>query len=597
MSLVCRFGSVTTLTGRRYNLFPPKPAQQAKILTFSSLSTDLTSPSTSSTILRQKITQTKVRTLSTTNEVGFQRFYSSSKKSSKNYNDAGDVSVRSRFKEIPVDPSVLQYIQRVGVGREGKENRRKQKPFDKHKKGKNSKQRGGGYGGEQQRNGDSNTMSREEERVFLGNGRMARRSGAVNSFSATKGGGGRPQHRTKQAVVPLTPSPPAPPPPFGEGQQARKAIAGDDDKNSDNETIDSSATTKQKLRNIRVLPVKVLGRVTSPHSSPNDDSEIDSHIFPRPTSGLPEVAIIGRSNVGKSTLLNALLYSGRTIWKEDSEDLIRRRNKRFRSRVVTAQTAKMPKGVKAKTSSKPGETRSIDFYQLSAEIEELGSNEDDQKENTKQSLFNNDNNNNNNKRNEETTKRRKKKSSLLLVDLPGYGFAFGPKKERRQAQADGSHSSEEEIEFMFPWQSLIETYITDRPRSSLKRVLLLVDARHGMKQADSHFLAVLQRALLQRQRSAAAARASGDVQRRSRVPTELPPLQIVLTKCDLVSQVDLARRVVQVRQQLSDCLVRQPKMLPEMLVSAQIEGHGGLLELQKELASLCGGGFNTDDRY
>lgn len=601
MSLVYRFRSVTTITGRQYNLFLPKLAQQAKILTFSSLSTDLTSPSSSSTILRQKITPTKVRTLSTTNEVGFQRYYSSSKKSSKNYNDAGNhdaagvVSVRSRFKEIPIDPSVLQYIQRVGVGRKGKENRRKQNPFDKHKKGKNSKQRGGGYGGEQQRNGDSNTMSREEERVFLGHGRMARRSGAVNSFSATKGGGGRPQHRPKQAVVPLTPPPPAPPPPFGEGQQARRAIVRDHDKDSDKGTIDSLATTKQKLRNIRVLPVKVLGRVTSPHSSPNDDNEIDSHIFPRPTSGLPEVAIIGRSNVGKSTLLNALLYSGRTIWKEDSEDLIRRRNKRFRSRVVTSQTAKMPKGVKAKTSSKPGETRSIDFYQLSAEIEELGSNDDDPKENTKQSLFDNDNNNN--KSNEETTKRRKKKSSLLLVDLPGYGFAFGPKKERRQSQADGGHSSEEEIEFLFPWQSLIETYITDRPRSSLKRVLLLVDARHGMKQADSHFLALLQRALLQRQRSASAARASGDVQQqRARLPTELPPLQIVLTKCDLVSQVDLARRVVQVRQELSDCLVRQPKMLPEMLVSAQIEGQGGLLELQKELASLCGGGFHTDDR-
>jgi len=35
-------------------------------------------------------------------------------------------------------------------------------------------------------------------------------------------------------------------------------------------------------------------------------------------------------------------------------------------------------------------------------------------------------------------------------------------------------------------------------------------------------------------------------------------------------------------------------MLPEMLVSAQIEGQGGVLELQKELASLCGADFQEE---
>ena len=53
-----------------------------------------------------------------------------------------------------------------------------------------------------------------------------------------------------------------------------------------------------------------------------------------------------------------------------------------------------------------------------------------------------------------------------------------------------------------------------------------------------------------------------------------------------MSQVDLARRVVQVRQQVSDVLIRQPSALPVMLVSAQMEGQRGVLELQKELASL-----------
>ena len=370
-------------------------------------------------------------------------------------------------------------------------------------------------------------MSREEERLFLGKGRVARRSG-VNA-SSRKGG----RH------APIVP--PAPPPPFGDGQNMRKSFADQEDDNNN----------QQNKRTIRVLPVKVLGRVTP--SSDDDQSDV----FPRPSAGLPEVAIVGRSNVGKSTLLNALLYSGRsTENKEESEAQLRKRNQRLRSKVVTSQTAKLPKGIKAKTSSKPGETRSIDFYQLSAEIEQSK---------------------NNNNTNETNMAKTKKKSSLLLVDLPGYGFAFGPKKERITA----ADAEESKVDFLFPWQSLIETYITNRPRSSLKRVLLLIDARHGMKQADTQFLQALQRALLEKQKSAG--------QGQQRVPTELPPLQIVLTKCDLVSQVDLARRVVQVREQLSDCLLRQPKLLPEMLVSAQIEGQGGVLELQKELASLCGG--------
>lgn len=41
-----------------------------------------------------------------------------------------------------------------------------------------------------------------------------------------------------------------------------------------------------------------------------------------------------------------------------------------------------------------------------------------------------------------------------------------------------------------------------------------------------------------------------------------------------------------VQQQLSDSLRRQPSALPIMLVSAQVEGQAGVLELQKELAAL-----------
>eukprot|EP00536_Pseudo-nitzschia_multiseries_P018148 jgi/Psemu1/227952/e_gw1.2200.3.1 len=406
----------------------------------------------------------------------------------------GVVSARSRFKEIPIHPSIIQYIRRVGVGREGNENRRKRRPFEK-KKHKETK---------------------------FGTGPTSSTDGHNRRFT------------------------------------------------------NSPTMTNQRARSIRVLPVKVLGRVSCSSSSAGVDSGVVSDEFPRPTSGLTEVAIIGRSNVGKSTLLNALLYSGRTITEDESmNDSIQRQHQRRRSKTVTSQTAKLPKGLKAKTSSKPGETRSIDFYQLSAEIEQEDFDNGDKKGNSTRLTPNND------------KKRKKKKLSLVLVDLPGYGFAFGSKKERKKV---GIYSGSSNIDngtppraFSCPWQSLIETYITYRPRSSLKRILLLIDARHGMKQADSQFLASLQRALWKHRREAS----SNSKEQQQRIPTELPPMQIVLTKCDLVSQVDLARRVVQVRQQLSDCLIRQPKILPEMLVSAQIEGQGGVLQLQKELASLC----------
>ena len=66
----------------------------------------------------------------------------------------------------------------------------------------------------------------------------------------------------------------------------------------------------------------------------------------------------------------------------------------------------------------------------------------------------------------------------------------------------------------------------------------------------------------------------------------LPPIQIVLTKCDLVNQMDLCRRCSQVREQLADVLHREPSSLSVMFVSARASLLGGILELQKELAAL-----------
>ena len=103
-------------------------------------------------------------------------------------------------------------------------------------------------------------------------------------------------------------------------------------------------------------------------------------------SSLPEVAFAGRSNVGKSSLVNALT-GRRTL---------------------------------ARTSSSPGHTRQINFFDLG--------------------------------------------QRLFLVDLPGYGFAQVSKSMKET------------------WQDLASAYLRGRP--TLKRVCLLIDSRHGVKDTD-----------------------------------------------------------------------------------------------------------------
>jgi GTP-binding protein len=103
-------------------------------------------------------------------------------------------------------------------------------------------------------------------------------------------------------------------------------------------------------------------------------------------ASLPEVAFAGRSNVGKSSLVNALT-GRRTL---------------------------------ARTSSSPGHTRQINFFNLG--------------------------------------------DRLGLVDLPGYGFA------------QVSRSMKE------TWQDLASAFLRGRP--TLKRVCLLIDSRHGVKDSD-----------------------------------------------------------------------------------------------------------------
>ena len=117
-----------------------------------------------------------------------------------------------------------------------------------------------------------------------------------------------------------------------------------------------------------------------------------------PDPDFPEVAFAGRSNVGKSSLLNAL--TGR-------------------------------KAI-ARASVTPGRTQELNFFEVG-----------------------------------EPTR-------LRLVDMPGYGFAKAPPQVVKQ------------------WQRLVRDFL--RGRAVLKRVLLLIDARHGIKPPDAEMMAMLDEA-------------------------------------------------------------------------------------------------------
>jgi GTP-binding protein len=116
-----------------------------------------------------------------------------------------------------------------------------------------------------------------------------------------------------------------------------------------------------------------------------------------PAADRPEIAFAGRSNVGKSSLINALAKR---------------------------------RGL-ARTSNTPGRTQELNFFETPG-------------------------------------------VRLYLVDMPGYGFAEAP-KDKVEA-----------------WTRLVKAYLRGRP--TLLRVLLLVDARHGLKKVDLELMAMLDEA-------------------------------------------------------------------------------------------------------
>ncbi len=177
-----------------------------------------------------------------------------------------------------------------------------------------------------------------------------------------------------------------------------------------------------------------------------------------PAPDLPEVAFAGRSNVGKSSLINGLV------------------------------------GQKylARASNEPGRTREINFFLLAEQ--------------------------------------------MRLVDLPGYGFA-----RVSRSIAD-------------KFQDLGRAYLRGRP--NLKRVYVLIDARHGLKKVDLEALDAL------------------DVSAVS--------YQIVLTKADKIKPHEVDKVVAETLK----AIAKRPAAFPRVLATSAEKGDG-MPELRAEIVRLC----------
>ncbi len=177
-----------------------------------------------------------------------------------------------------------------------------------------------------------------------------------------------------------------------------------------------------------------------------------------PAPDAPEIAFAGRSNVGKSSLINAL--TGRKAL--------------------------------ARASNAPGRTRELNFFDLGGR--------------------------------------------LRIVDLPGYGFAKAPK-----AVVDR-------------WTALTRNYL--RGRVNLKRVILLIDSRHGIKATDEGIMKALDEAAV--------------------------VYQVTLTKTDKLKTGELDTRLSETAERIQ----RRPAAFPVVAATSSEKGWG-LPELRGELAAIA----------
>ena len=177
-----------------------------------------------------------------------------------------------------------------------------------------------------------------------------------------------------------------------------------------------------------------------------------------PPARLPEICFAGRSNVGKSSLINALTNR---------------------------------KGL-ARASNTPGRTRELNYFNVD--------------------------------------------ERLFVVDLPGYGYAKASKSDIAR------------------WTKLTRQFLFGR--ASLRRVFLLIDSRHGLKDSDLELMAMLDETAV--------------------------TYQLIMTKTDKLKKGDLEKVSIKTQK----AIAKRPAAFPQ-IINTSSETKNGLDLLRAEIATLA----------